>query len=147
MQCGSFEAKDAEKSKLIISAQAPPRKQQRCEFSDGLCVTRVYKQGLCKTHFLEHLQKELRTKVRRLYKDPENAFAAFNFRGQATIGMNDILNHRIMAQFAFAKADVKSYLLREKVFPSEKSEIDFTRFKKFFFPQLMLIEDGAEHEL
>ena len=46
----------------------------------------------------------------------------------------------MMTHFGHAKDDVKSYLLREKVFPSEKGDIDFTRFKKFFFPQLMLIE-------
>ena len=43
--------------------------------------------------------------------------------------------------------DVKSYLLREKVFKSEASQIDFPTFKKYFFPQLMLIQDSAEGEL
>ena len=42
---------------------------------------------------------------------------------------------------------MRAYLLRDKVFTSENSEIDFLQFKKFFFPQLMLIEDRAEGEL
>lgn len=110
-------------------------------------MTRVYKDSLCKVHFLDLLAKELRMKIRQLYKDPETAFASFNFRGQPTIGMNDILNHGFMKSFQYTTEDMKSYFLRERVFPSETSEIDFTRFKKFFFPQLMLIKDDAEFEL
>ena len=89
----------------------------------------------------------IRQTVRKVYKDPETAFAAFNFRGEATIGLEDILGHMIVKKAGFDLEDVKSYLLREKVFKHEKSEIDFTQFKRFFFPQLMLIEDGAENEL
>ena len=43
--------------------------------------------------------------------------------------------------------DVKSFLLREKVFKNETDTLDFLNFKKFFFPQLMLISDGAEGDL
>ena len=81
-----------------------------------------------------------------MYKDPESAFATFNFRGQATVGLDDILSHPIV-KTSFAQEDVRAYLLRDKVFTSENSEIDFLQFKKFFFPQLMLIEDRAEGEL
>ena len=89
----------------------------------------------------------LRSVVKQVYKDPDSAFATFNFRGEATIGLDDILNHMVIKRTGFDREDVKSYLLRDKVFASEASEIDFVRFKKFFFPQLMLIEDGAEGEL
>jgi len=40
----------------------------------------------------------------------------------------------IIKRAGFDREDIKSYLLREKVFTAELSEIDFTRFKKFFFP-------------
>jgi len=110
-------------------------------------MTRIYREQLCKIHFLDVLAKELRLKIHKLYKDPETAFATFNFRGQPTIRMQDILNHAIMRGLDFSSEDVKSYLLRENVFPTEDSEIDFTRFKKYFFPKLMLIQDDAEIEL
>ena len=84
---------------------------------------------------MDQLQRVLRATVRRLYKDPETAFATFNFKGMATIGLNDILDHVILKHLdEYSKEDVKSYLLREKVFPTELSQIDFMQFKKFFFP-------------
>ena len=82
-----------------------------------------------------------------MYKDPDSAFAAFNFRGEAAIGLDDILNHMVIKRTGYDREDIKSYLLRDKVFASETSAIDFSRFKKFFFPQLMLIEDRAERDL
>ena len=119
---------------------------QLCEVKGSICLTRAFKEHLCKVHYLELLQKQLRSKIRRMYKDPESAFATFNFRGQATVGLEDILAHPIV-KTSFAQEDVKAYLLRDKVFTSESSAIDFLQFKKFFFPQLMLIEDRAEGEL
>ena len=112
-----------------------------------MCLTNEYKEGLCKIHFLEQLAKTMRTIVRQVYKDPESAFATFNFRGEATIGLDDILNHMVIKRTGYDKEDVKSYLLRDKIFATETSEIDYLVFKKFFFPQLMLIEDRAEGEL
>ena len=87
--------------------------------------------------FEEHLElvaKALRSVVKSVYKDPDSAFAAFNFRGEATIGLDDILNHMVIKRTGYDREDIKSYLLRDKVFASETSEIDFSRFKKFFFP-------------
>ena len=82
-----------------------------------------------------------------MYKDPESAFAAFNTQRKATIGLQDILNHSIVTNSGYQREDVKSYLLREKVFASEISEMDYMQFKKFFFPKLMLIEARAEDAL
>ena len=89
----------------------------------------------------------LRSVITKVYKDPDTAFATFNFRGEATIGLDDILNHMVIKRTGYDKEDIKSYLLRDKVFASEASKIDFLQFKKFFFPQLMLIEDRAERDL
>ena len=72
--------------------------------------------------------------MRKLYKDPESAFAAFNFRGQAKIGLQEILDSRLVKISGYEAADVKSYLLRDKVFLSDTSEIDYMQFKKYFFP-------------
>ena len=85
--------------------------------------------------------------IHKQYKDPETAFAAFNFKGMQTISLGDILEHPMVKRSGFDPEDVKSYLLREKVFSSERVDIDFVKFKKYFFPQLMLIEDSAEKVL
>ena len=60
--------------------------------------------------------------------------------------MSDILEHRVVKALAYDTEDIKSYLLRENIFAKESSQIDYSQFKKFFFPQLMLIEEGAERE-
>lgn len=133
-----------------VSEAAKERKKPNshvCENKTSLCFTQTYKRGLCKVHFLEHLQSTLRKTVHRVYKDPESAFAAFNFTGLANISMNDILEHRVVKSLGYDMDDIKSYLLRDNIFATESSEIGFTQFKKFFFPQLMLIEEGAEREL
>ena len=96
-----------------------PQKNHQCEIKSVQCTTDIYKEGLCKVHYLEKVQRVIRQTVRKVYKDPETAFAAFNFRGEATIGLEDILGHMIVKKAGFDLEDVKSYLLREKVFKHE----------------------------
>ena len=85
------------------------------------------------------------SRIARMYRDPVTAFATFNVRLQATLSMDDILDHDIVRRSGYDKSDVKSLLLREKVFTTGSSsgkngsELDYTNFKKFFFPKLMMI--------
>ena len=115
--------------------------------SDVTCRTLAYKEKLCKVHYLERLERTLRAQIRNMYKDPETAFATFNFQGKQTIVLDDLLDHMLVKKIGYDREDIKIYLLREKVFAREDSELDYLKFKKFFFPQLMLIEDRAEHDL
>lgn len=109
-------------------------------------MTPVYRDNnLCKVHFLEQLRRDLLASITRMYRDPESAFAAFNVRKQEFIRLADILDHDIVRRSGYDKKDVKSYLLREKVFAKASSEIDYIQFKKFFFPKLMQIEARAEN--
>ena len=80
------------------------------------------------------MQKVFRGAIHRVYKNPETAFATLNFKGEASIGIQDILDHMVVKLSGLDPEDVKSYLLREKVFQSEASQIDFQTFKKYFFP-------------
>ena len=122
-------------------------KATKCMFPATICQTVVHKENLCKNHYLQQVQKVFRGAIHRVYKNPETAFATLNFKGEASIGIQDILDHMVVKLSGLDPEDVKSYLLREKVFQSEASQIDFQTFKKYFFPQLMLIEDSAEGEL
>ena len=76
----------------------------------------------------------MRNHINKVYKDPESAFAAFNPLGQSTISLENFIDHKTMKLAGFDKEDMKSYLLREKVFSEKSNEIDFNKFKKFFFP-------------
>ena len=89
----------------------------------------------------------MRRDIKKMYKDPDSAFASFNFFGKKVITMNDILNHMFITRFGYDREDIKAYLLRDKVFPSEDTEIDFLTFKKHFFPNLLLIDDRDEKRL
>ena len=111
-----------------------PSKATKCVFPSTICQTAVIKDNLCKIHYLQQVQRVFRGTIHRVYKNPETAFATFNFKGEAGIGIDDILNHMIMKLSGLDREDVKSYLLREKVFQSEASQIDFQTFKKYFFP-------------
>ena len=89
----------------------------------------------------------MRKDIKKMYKDPDSAFASFNFFGKKVINMPDILNHNFIKRFGYEREDVKAYLLRDKVFTTEDTEIDFTTFKKHFFPALLLIDDRDEKKL
>ena len=86
----------------------------------------------------------MRRDIKTTFKDPDSAFAGFNFFGKKTIKMQDIVNHNFINRFGYDKDDIRAQLLRDKVFSSEEDEIDFTTFKKHFFPALLLIDDRDE---
>ena len=69
-----------------------------------------------------------------MYGDPETAFSSFNMSGQMTITINEFLKHIVVNKIGYDVEDVRSYLLRDKIFPSANSEINFEQFKKYFFP-------------
>jgi len=112
-----------------------------------VCIAIVYKNNLCKAHFLTKLKNKLRNEIRLVYKDPESAYASFNFSGKNSISLNELLNHVIVKRIGYSREDIKSYLLRDKVFLSTESHIDYQQFKKNFFPQLVLIADRDEAEM
>jgi hypothetical protein len=79
-----------------------------------------YKDGLSKNDYMTRFRKKLIYDIAKLYKDPETAFANFNFSGKNSISMHDILNHKFIRLCNYDVADVKSFLLREKVFKKEE---------------------------
>ena len=74
---------------------------------------------------LEQLSKVLKKEIRRMYGDPETAFSSFNFGGQMAITIDEFLRHAVVAKIGYDAEDVRSYLLRDKIFPNANSEINF----------------------
>ena len=105
----------------------------RCKFPGSNCLVTIFKNEFCKGHYLDQLKQKVRRDVKKTFKDPDSAFASFNFFGKKTIKMQDIVSHNIMGRFGYDKEDLQAYLLRDKVFANEQAEIDFTTFKKHFF--------------
>ena len=90
---------------------------------------------MCKNHMLDLIGAKMRRTLRTVYKEPEEAFARFNFTGKSNVSIDDILsNDIIMNRIGFSKDDLTSYLLRDKVFQSRNGEINYQIFKKSFFP-------------
>ena len=144
--------RDAAKGKDGHAAEAaPPRHlrqaSQKCRYPGTRCQISIFKNNFCKNHHLEQVKTQMRRDVKKMYRDPDSAFASFNFAGKKVIAMSDILNHLFVTRFRYDREDIKAYLLRDKVFRSEDSEIDFATFKKHFFPELLLIDDRDERKL
>ena len=78
-----------------------------------------------------------------IYRDPQSAYATFDFTGSGKIALKDILNHQVIKKMQpkYTADDVKLWLLRDNVFYNTEerldSEIGYGQFKKFFFPTLM----------
>ena len=87
----------------------------RCAYSEA-CLAIVYKENLCKAHYLTILKNRLRKEIAKVYKDPESAYASFNFSGKSCITLDEILDHIIVKRIGYPRDDIKSYLLRDKVF-------------------------------
>lgn len=60
--------------------------------------------------------------------------------------MQAIFEHLVVKRLNFSEDDIKFWLLRDKVFKTESSEIDFDMFKKNFFPHLFQIQENDEME-
>ena len=124
------------------------RQKQETDLTEMMTFGNLpYKDGLSKNDYMNRFRKKLIYDIAKLYKDPETAFANFNFSGKNSISMHDILNHKFIRLCNYDVADVKSFLLREKVFKKEDDQLNFLNFKKYFFPKLMLIADTAEGDL
>ena len=102
---------------------------------------------MCKKHFLAYLKVIVRKEFRLVYRDPESTYAALDFSGKGKIQMKDILDNLVFKRLKFVKEDVILWMLRDKVFDDINSTIDFERFKRHFFPHLLLIKDNEEEEI
>ena len=81
-----------------------------------------------------------------MYKEPETAFAVFNFTGESTIKIDDILRTTVVwKRLNYSKEDVIASLLRDKVFMTRDGTLDFQYFKKMFFPHLTLMMTEEEY--
>jgi len=61
-----------------------------------------------------------------MYKEPETAFAVFNFTGESTIKIDDILRTTVVwKRLNYSKEDVVASLLRDKVFTTRDGTLDF----------------------
>ena len=86
----------------------------------------MYKANLSKVDFLENLRRNLITQIQRIYKDPETAFSALCTGSVSqNIMMKDIIGSVVVKKLGVSKEDVKSYLLRDKVFANEQDELEF----------------------
>ena len=60
---------------------------------DVLCANPVYKNKLCKKHFLHNMKKYIRQQLSVIYRDPESAYTSFDFNGSGKIRLKEFLNH------------------------------------------------------
>jgi hypothetical protein len=85
-----------------------------------------------------------------VYRDPQSAYATFDFTGSGKIALKDILNHQVIKKMdpQYTAEDVKLWLYRDNVFENTEegieSEIGYGQFKKYFFPALMQILDNED---
>lgn len=77
-----------------------------------------------------------------IFKDPQTAYASFDFNGSGKLYIQNVLSHRVIEMVCFnnkwTKVDVSLWLYRDGVFKkTEDNFIGYLQFKKYFFPQLM----------
>jgi hypothetical protein len=87
---------------------------------------------------------KLRKHLRTTYREPENAFSAFNDKTRDTITLDSVLNHPSTQGLGFEKQDLAHYLLRDKVFLHPTDLLDFGSFRKMMFPHLTLLLTSEE---
>jgi hypothetical protein len=70
--------------------------QELCKFQGVQCQIPVFKHNICKKHFVYQLKKHMRREMSTIYRDPQSAYATFDFTGSGKIALKDILNHQVI---------------------------------------------------
>lgn len=85
------------------------------------------------------------------FRDPWSAYAVLDFSGRGFITKSDFFRCREvnLLQSKYTREDIEAWFARDDIFKNTKqgepeSRIDFTQFKKYFFPQLMQIHDNED---
>ncbi len=101
----------------------------------------LYKDGLCKKHFLDRLGKRVKNEIKKVYKNPENSFAAFDYQGIGEFSIDNFISCLAIKRLCMDPADIISWLIRDKIFLSHTAVLNFENYKKKFFSHLYIVED------
>ena len=113
----------------------------------GKIDKKLYENRCCKKHYLDLIAKNVKKELLYVYKEPETAYSALDFVGTGKISLQTFLKNVIVKRLNIPEEDLKQWLIRDKIFPDESSQIDFALLKKKFFPHLVLIEEVNEMDL
>ena len=89
----------------------------------------------------------MRKEFKFVYKDPETSYSALDFLGSGKISMHAFTSNLAIKRLKIDEEDLKHWLIRDRIFPDENTDIDFQHFKTKFYPDFYLIEDVNEFAL
>lgn len=90
---------------------------------------------------------KIRKELKIVYRDPESNYSALDFSGTGRISMRTFLDNIIVKRLNIPEDDIILWLISDKIFLDQNTDIDFQHFKKKFFPDYYLIDDVNEYEL
>lgn len=93
---------------------------------------------------LDWVSNKVRKELKIVYKDPETSYSALDFLGSGKITLKGFMNNLIVKRLKIDEEDLKLWLIRDKIFQDENTDIDYQHFKTKFFPDFYLIEDGKK---
>jgi len=117
------------------------------------CVRTVYKDMLCRKHFMDYLKASLRSLFKSTYRDPGRAYSSVDPDGKGFITREDFLSCAVIKRLCVKSVtlqDIQELISRENMFkvPSsatqkklspqkywETPQMDFEDFRRTFFPQ------------
>jgi len=108
------------------------------------CNRQLYKEQMCRKHYLDYVGQTLRKEIKLLYRDPETAYASMDFEGNGKISFHEFIESIVVQKTKFDLDDVEGFLLRDRIYKDRKGEIEFEKFKKQFFPHLYHISDKQD---
>lgn len=105
----------------------------------------MYKDLLCKKHFLDLIRGNLRSLLKSLYRNPALAYSAIDPDGKGYITRDDFLQCQAVKRLTNGKTlqDVMDYIRRDNLFSQKNDQMDIDEFKRIFFPQYFQVENDA----
>ena len=76
-----------------------------------LCARKLYKNDLCKKHYLDIIREKIRRELKLTYRDPDSAYAALDFEGKGNIKIENILEGYAIKRLQYSIEDIKAFLL------------------------------------
>lgn len=91
------------------------------------------------------IRDRLRKELWYMYRSAEKAYGDLDFTGTGFITEQAFLDSKIVKmRVPFSEEDIRTYFRENNLFHGQG--IDFDCFKKNFFPQLYLVQDGKDDQ-
>ena len=121
--------------------------------ADPDCSRPIFKEKLCKHHFAAKIKRAFRYNFKKMYRGPEQAFAALDFSGRGYIIEEDLLSSVVMSRISYTREDAQHCFKMFNLFSKPMLRYDsvpdgltFDTFKKDFFPHLYLIVEEPQSD-